>query len=79
MNSNKIKTMPEIKPYKKMTAVEWLIEQIKDDHNQKALSAKEWLEVIEKAKSKEKQQIIDAVEDCRYGNGTDYYNKIYKQ
>ena len=43
-----------------MTAVEWLIEQIKNDQNQKALSAKEWIKVIEQAKQMEKEQIEDA-------------------
>lgn len=35
------------------TALEWLIEQIKSDQNQKALSAKEWMEVVEQAKQME--------------------------
>lgn len=43
---------------KKTTAVEWLIEQIKNDQNQKALSANEWMEVIEKAKEIERNQRI---------------------
>ena len=38
------------------TAVEWLVEQIKSDQNQKALSASEWMEVIEQAKQMEKEQ-----------------------
>lgn len=44
----------------KQTAVDWLVEQIKSDQNQKALSANEWMQVIEQAKQMEKQQIIDA-------------------
>ena len=40
----------------KQTAVEWLVEQIKNDQNQKALSASEWMQVIEKAKAIEKEQ-----------------------
>ena len=32
---------------KKLTAVEWLIEQIKSDQNQKALSPSEWMQVLE--------------------------------
>lgn len=47
---------------KKQTAVEWLVEQIKSDQNQKALSASEWMQVIEKAKEMEKEQIIEAAE-----------------
>lgn len=37
----------------KQTAVNWLIEQIKSDQYQKALSASEWMEVVEKAKQME--------------------------
>jgi hypothetical protein len=44
----------------KQTAVNWLVEQIKSDQNQKTLSANEWMEVIEQAKDMEKEQIIDA-------------------
>ena len=44
----------------KQTAVNWLIEQIKSDQNQKALSASEWMQVIEEAKAMEREQIIDA-------------------
>ena len=43
-----------------MTAVEWLIEQIKSDQYQKALSLSEWIKVFEQAKAIEKEQIIDA-------------------
>lgn len=45
---------------KKQTAVNWLVDQIKSDQNQKALSASEWMQVIERAKEMEKEQIIDA-------------------
>ena len=41
---------------KKQTAVEWLVEQIKSDQNQKALSPDEWMKVIEQAKQMEKEQ-----------------------
>lgn len=44
----------------KQTAVNWLVEQIKSDQNQKALSASEWMQVIEQAKEMEREQIIDA-------------------
>ena len=44
----------------KQTAVEWLVEQIKSDQNQKALSASEWMQVIIQAKEREKEQMIDA-------------------
>ena len=42
---------------KMVTAVDWLVEQIKSDQNQKALSATEWIEVIEQAKQMEKEQM----------------------
>lgn len=38
------------------TAIEWLIEQIKSDQNQKAFSASEWMQVIEQAKEMEREQ-----------------------
>ena len=38
-----------------MTAVEWLVEQIKNDQNQKALSPSEWIQVIEQAKEMEQK------------------------
>lgn len=68
----------------KQTAVNWLIEQIKSDQNQKALSASEWIKVIEKAKQMEKEQIIDAFCIGKYLNvddkefGEKYYNKLFK-
>ena len=67
------------------TAVEWLVDQIKSDQNQKALSASEWLQVIEKAKQMEKEQISEAyrqsVEEDVWNNplrtGDEYYNEKY--
>jgi len=49
------------------TAVEWLVEQIKSDQNQKALSASGWMQVIEQAKQMEKEQIVEA-------HGLKYYD-----
>lgn len=68
-----------------MTAVNWLIEQIKNDQNQKALTGLEWMKVIEQAKEMEKQQIIDAYSqgdkdgypDGSYTTGEEYYNQTY--
>ena len=59
------------KPMKQQTAVEWLVDQIKSDQNQKALSASEWMEVIEKAKQMEKEQIMDA-----YNQGCNDYDEL---
>ena len=67
------------------TAVEWLVEQIKSDQNQKALSASEWMQVIEQAKQMEKEQIVDAhYQGYRNDIGTteiseQYYNETYKK
>jgi len=47
------------------TAVEWLVEQIKSDQNQKALSANQWMQVIEQAKQMEKEQKIKLAEQYR--------------
>lgn len=64
------------------TAVDWLVEQIKSDQNQKALSASEWMQVIEQAKEMEKQMIIDAYhtnpQEAKWKNiGINYYNETY--
>lgn len=45
------------------TAVQWLVEQIKSDQTQKALSASEWMQVIEKTKQMEREQIVEAFHD----------------
>jgi len=67
-----------------MTAVQWLVEQIKNDHNQKALSANQWMDVIEQAKQMEKEQIIDAFTNGEHQQGFEaeaeqYYNETYGQ
>ena len=51
-----------------MTAVEWLMNE---------LNLEGYDHTIQQSKEMEKQQIIDAVEDCNYGNGTEYYNETY--
>ena len=75
---------------KKQTAVEWLVDQIKSDQNQKALSPDEWMEVIEQAIAMEREQIIEAWNGGNYGyfyskgtkedfnDGSEYYNEVYK-
>ena len=67
---------------KKETAVEWLVEQIKSDQNQKALSASEWMEVIEQAKAMEREQIIEAWiaidNELQRLAAEQYYNQTYK-
>ena len=72
---------------KKQTAVEWLVEQIKSDQNQKALSASEWMEVIERAKEIEKEQIIECFleadadayrKEPKYKTPQDYIRQTYE-
>ena len=41
------------------SAVDWLIDQIKRDQHQKALTSKEWSQVFLQAKQMEKQKVID--------------------
>ena len=61
---------------KQQTAVDWLEEQIKSDQNQKALSASEWMEVIEQAKQMEKEQHNETWEKGRLEDkGDDYLGK----
>lgn len=70
---------------KKQTAVEWLVEQIKSDQNQKSLSASEWMQVINQAKQMEKEQIDSALakghSDCgvftMQSECDEYYNETY--
>ena len=73
----------------KQTAVNWLVEQIKSDQNQKALSASEWMKVIEQAKEMEKEQIIEsycqgAFDISKYDiifpreTSEQYYNELYQ-
>lgn len=71
-----------------MTAVEWLVEQIKSDQNQKALSASEWVQVIEQAKAMESEQRDDIInqidmelaliEDYAKGEAGDEITKLRK-
>jgi hypothetical protein len=74
---------------KKVTAVQFLIQNILEDQTIKAKSMSEWIMVFEKVKEMEKQQIIDAFENgednidsdgCSIDrNGAEqYYNETYK-
>ena len=72
----------------KQTAVEWLVEQIKSDQNQKSLSASEWMQVIEQAKAMEKEQHQESfnkgydrrnyIHDFEYG-GVEYWEEEPKE
>ena len=46
----------------KQTAVEWLINQIKDDQVNKAKSEVEWQNVFKQALKMEKNQILDMID-----------------
>ena len=76
------------------TAVEWLVEQIKSDQNQKALSPNEWMQVIEQANKMFEEQIVQTYNDgykdgqsdldsskdiSEFSNAKLYYNEIYKK
>jgi hypothetical protein len=56
----------------KQTAVEWLVEQLKNEGVQ-------YIRMYEQAKKMEKQQIIDAYEqgDIQLVNGKQYYEQTY--
>ena len=72
------------------TAVEWLVKQIKSDQNQKALSASEWMQVIDQALQMEREQIEQAfikgnefvpkwkINGVPYIESEQYYNETYK-
>lgn len=63
-----------------MTAIDWLINELRPTI---CLQQKYIDEIKERAKAKEKQQIIDAYETgvtetiakCNYDKGTDYYDE----
>lgn len=69
---------------KKQTAVEWLVEQILPTISE-TLSDVCIEELIEISKAMEKEQIIDANEDCSTNElgelltGEQYYNETYGQ
>jgi hypothetical protein len=50
----------------KQSAVSWLIQNIVEDQTIKAKPMSEWLEIFEQAKSMEKKQIVEAVDDPKY-------------
>jgi len=70
---------------KKVTAVQFLIQNIVEDQTIKAKSMSEWVMVFETAKEMERQQIIKAVyHNCNAMShsdldcGEEYYNKQFK-
>ena len=66
--------MPEIKPYKKMTAVDILKEELMHVF----VNDEGFHKLFEKVKEMEKQQIIDAVyEFACLDTANNYYNETY--
>jgi hypothetical protein len=63
----------------KQTAVEWLIEQLKENN---MLTFDEWTELFEQAKEMEKKQIKDAwinsLTTADYHSSEQYYNETFK-
>ena len=73
---------------KKKTAVQYLIEEIKNDSLLQAKSTEEWNEVFRKAKQMEREQIIEAWNDGDYAyfysiegkefeDGDEYYEEKF--
>lgn len=63
-----------------LTAVEWLIQEIKNDQFVKSKNAKEWNEIFDKAKEMEKEKMIQFCIDwfaSREMNIREYYNQTY--
>ena len=71
----------------KQTAVEWLIEQLKENN---MLTFDEWTELVDQAKAMEKEQIVDAFSEgtrmidvndemSAMLNGVIYYGETYEQ
>ena len=71
----------------KQTAVEWLIEQLKENN---MLTFDEWTELVDQAKEMEKEQIVDAFSEgtrmidvndemSAMLNGFIYYGEKYEQ
>lgn len=50
----------------KQTSVEWLIEQIKNDHNEKCLTELEWIKIFEQAKEMHKEELIEAWMEAKH-------------
>jgi hypothetical protein len=72
---------------KKETAVEWLVDEIRNQIEQGTMDAIAISELKMKAKAMEKEQIVDAVNDswnmAKHSNFADaqaeqYYNQTYK-
>ncbi len=65
---------------KKQTAIEWLVDALRNQIADGTLNAIAISELKMKAKEIEKEQIVDAFNYARYrlGDSSDYYNETYK-
>ena len=63
----------------KQTAVEWLIEQLKENN---MLTFDEWTELVEQAKAMEEQQIknawLNSLTKGDFNSAEEYYNETFK-
>ena len=72
----------------KQSSIDWLIKQIKHDHNEKCLTGLEWMKIFEQAKAMHKEEIKNAVgvgsqfdRDYLYGyhdKAEQYYNETFE-
>jgi hypothetical protein len=64
---------------KKQTAVEWFEDQV---GYTSLMALKEWNEIFEKAKEMEREQIVNAYNDCEWTgdheDGEQYYKETYE-
>ena len=65
---------------KKQTAVEWFEDQV---GYTSLMALKEWNEIFEKAKEMEREQIVNAYNDCEWTgdheDGEQYYNETFNK
>jgi hypothetical protein len=65
----------------KQTAVEWLFIQLYENFEMKG-DGREMDVILEQAKAMEKEQIVNAYNDCEWTgdheDGEDYYNETFK-
>jgi len=62
----------------KQTAVEWLADKMLTEHHSKI----EWDRIVDQAKAMEKEQIVNAYNDCEWTgdheDGEQYYKETYE-
>jgi hypothetical protein len=88
-DTNKMVEHHIVETNKMITAVEWLIQEIRKDVFVHSKSTKEWNETFKQAKAMEKEQIAKAFNEGMlnsvdyFGNGVDeseqYYNENYNK